>query len=79
MAKTPPDTAAVDRRKVREYIGALPPETRTAVKQLRDAIRTAAPHATDAFSYGIPASGWTIASSSGTPDGRSTPASEAAR
>ena len=55
MAKSPPDTAAADRRRVREYIAALPPEA-ASVKQLRDVIRTAAPRATDAFSYGTPAS-----------------------
>jgi len=39
----------------RSYIATLAPETRKLFKQLREAILSAAPKATDHFSYGIPA------------------------
>jgi uncharacterized protein YdhG (YjbR/CyaY superfamily) len=48
-------TAQQTARQLRAYFAALPPDTRRTIKQLRETIRSAAPGAVDAVSYGIPA------------------------
>ncbi len=40
---------------VEEYLGALPDERRAAMEQLREAIKGAAPEATETISYQMPA------------------------
>jgi len=47
--------ARQDGVKVRAYFASLPPDGRRRLKQLRAAIRVAAPDAAEVISYGIPA------------------------
>ena len=45
----------VDHTGVEDYLTALPEESRAALERLRKLIRAAAPDATEAISYGMPA------------------------
>ena len=47
--------ATAEARAIRAYFAALPPDARRGLKNIRAAIRSAAPAAVDSFGYGFPA------------------------
>lgn len=56
-SKASPDALAeeLNRAQLKNYMAGLEPAQRRMLKEIRELIRTAAPGATDSFSYGIPA------------------------
>lgn len=45
----------LNQAQLKDYLAGLPPASRKILQELRDLVRTAAPGATDSFSYGSPA------------------------
>lgn len=53
-AKVGREAAAKVKADVREYLAALTPDARKALRTVRSAVRAAVPAATEHFSYGVP-------------------------